>query len=81
MMYNVNNSATQVLCAKQIKENLFVSLLHRDSEILFKKVGRIKSNKLLRFSTASGKRTYCAEYHYDRKRNCNYSFHFSLQNV
>lgn len=32
MMYNVNNSATQVLCAKQIKENLFVSLLHRDGK-------------------------------------------------
>ena len=32
MMYNVNSSATQVLCAKQIKENLFVSLLHRDGK-------------------------------------------------
>lgn len=32
MLYNINNSATQVLCAKQIKENLFVSLLHRDGK-------------------------------------------------
>lgn len=32
MLYNVNNSATQVLAAKQIKENLFVSLLHRDGK-------------------------------------------------
>ena len=29
MVYNLNNSATQVLAAKQIKENIFVSLLHR----------------------------------------------------
>ena len=32
MLYNVNNSATQVLAAKQIKNNLFVSLLHRDGK-------------------------------------------------
>lgn len=32
MLYNINNSATQVLAAKQIKENLFVSLLHRDGK-------------------------------------------------
>jgi hypothetical protein len=32
LIYNVNNSATQVLAAKQIKENLFVSLLHRDGK-------------------------------------------------
>lgn len=32
MIYNVNSSATQVLAAKQIKENLFVSLLHRDGK-------------------------------------------------
>ena len=32
MLYNINNSATNVLAAKQIKENLFVSLLHRDGK-------------------------------------------------
>jgi hypothetical protein len=32
MVYNLNNSATQVLAAKQIKENIFVSLLHRDGK-------------------------------------------------
>lgn len=32
MIYNVNNSATQVLAAKQIKENLFVDLIHRDGK-------------------------------------------------
>lgn len=32
MLYNVNNSATQVLAAKQIKENLFADLLHRDGK-------------------------------------------------
>ena len=30
--YNVNNSATQVLAAKQVKENIFVSLLHRNGK-------------------------------------------------
>jgi hypothetical protein len=32
IVYNVNSSATQVLAAKQIKENLFVGLLHRDGK-------------------------------------------------
>jgi hypothetical protein len=32
MIYNINNSATRVLAAKQIKENLFVSLLHRNGK-------------------------------------------------
>lgn len=32
MLYNINQSATNVLAAKQIKENLFVSLLHRDGK-------------------------------------------------
>lgn len=32
LIYNVNNSATQVLAAKQIKENLFADLLHRDGK-------------------------------------------------
>ncbi len=32
MLYNLNNSATNVLAAKRIKENLFVSLLHRDGK-------------------------------------------------
>lgn len=32
MLYNINNSATNVLAAKQIKENLFVGLLHRDGK-------------------------------------------------
>ena len=32
LIYNVNSSATQVLAAKQIKENLFVGLLHRDGK-------------------------------------------------
>ena len=32
MLYNLNNSATNVLAAKQMKENLFVSLLHRDGK-------------------------------------------------
>ena len=32
LIYNVNSSATQVLAAKQIKENLFADLLHRDGK-------------------------------------------------
>ena len=32
MIYNINSSATQVLAAKQIKENLFVGLIHRDGK-------------------------------------------------
>ena len=32
MVYNVNDSATRVLAAKRIKENIFVSLLHRDGK-------------------------------------------------
>ena len=31
-VYNVNNTATQVLAAKQVKENLFVKLLHRNGK-------------------------------------------------
>lgn len=31
-VYNVNNTATQVLASKQIKENLFVKLLHRNGK-------------------------------------------------
>ena len=30
MVYNVNNTATQVLAAKQIKENIFVDLIHKN---------------------------------------------------
>lgn len=30
MVYNVNDTATQVLAAKQVKENIFVDLLHRN---------------------------------------------------
>ena len=32
MVYNVNNNSTRVLAAKRIKENLFVSLLHRNGK-------------------------------------------------
>lgn len=32
IVYNVNNSATQVLAAKQVKENIFVGLLHRNGK-------------------------------------------------
>ena len=32
LMYSLNNSSTNVLAAKQIKENLFVGLLHRDGK-------------------------------------------------
>lgn len=32
IVYNLNNSAVNVLAAKQIKENLFVGLLHRDGK-------------------------------------------------
>ena len=32
LVYNLNNSATQILAAKQIKENIFVDLLHRDGK-------------------------------------------------
>lgn len=32
MVYNVNDSATQVLAAKQVKENIFVSLIHRNGK-------------------------------------------------
>ena len=31
-VYNVNNTATQVLASKQVKENLFVKLLHRNGK-------------------------------------------------
>lgn len=31
-VYNVNNTATQVLAAKQVKENIFVKLLHRNGK-------------------------------------------------
>lgn len=31
-VYNVNNTATQVLAAKQVKENLFVKLLHKNGK-------------------------------------------------
>lgn len=30
MVYNVNNTATQVLAAKQVKDNIFVDLLHKN---------------------------------------------------
>lgn len=30
MVYNVNDSATQVLAAKQVKENIFMDLVHKD---------------------------------------------------
>lgn len=30
MVYNVNDSATQVLAAKQVKENIFLDLVHKD---------------------------------------------------
>ena len=30
MVYNVNDTATQVLAAKQVKENIFVDLVHKD---------------------------------------------------
>lgn len=32
MTYNVNNTATQVLCAKRIKENIFLNLLHHNGK-------------------------------------------------
>lgn len=32
MVYNVNNTATQVLAAKQVKENIFMELLHRNGK-------------------------------------------------
>lgn len=32
MVYNVNNTATQVLAAKQVKENIFMELLHRNNK-------------------------------------------------
>ena len=30
MVYNVNNTATQVLAAKEVKENIFVDLVHKN---------------------------------------------------
>ena len=30
MVYNVNDTATQVLAAKQVKENIFVNLVHKN---------------------------------------------------
>ena len=30
MVYNVNDTATQVLAAKQVKENIFVDLVHKN---------------------------------------------------
>lgn len=30
MVYNVNDTATQILAAKQVKENIFVDLVHKD---------------------------------------------------
>lgn len=32
MVYNVNNTATQVLAAKQVKENIFVDLIHKNGK-------------------------------------------------
>ena len=32
LVYNVNNTATQVLAAKQVKENIFVNLLHHNGK-------------------------------------------------
>lgn len=32
MTYNVNNTATQVLAAKQVKENIFVDLIHKEGK-------------------------------------------------
>lgn len=32
MVYNVNNTATQVLAAKQVKENIFVDLIHKEGK-------------------------------------------------
>ena len=32
LVYNLNNSATQVLAAKQVKENIFLGLLHRNGK-------------------------------------------------
>lgn len=32
IVYNVNNTATQVLAAKQVKENIFVNLLHHNGK-------------------------------------------------
>jgi hypothetical protein len=29
IVYNVNNTATQVLAAKKVKENIFLDLVHR----------------------------------------------------
>ena len=34
MTYNVNDTATGILAAKQIKENLFVGLLHKNGKAL-----------------------------------------------
>ena len=30
MIYNVNDAATQVLAAKQVKENIYVDLVHKN---------------------------------------------------
>ena len=30
MVYNINDTATQVLAAKQVKENIFVDLVHKN---------------------------------------------------
>lgn len=32
LVYNINNTATQVLAAKQVKENIFVNLLHHNGK-------------------------------------------------
>ncbi len=32
MTYNVNNTATQILAAKQVKENIFMDLIHRNGK-------------------------------------------------
>lgn len=37
MVYNVNNTATQVLAQKQAKENIFVNILHRNGKGVYDK--------------------------------------------
>lgn len=54
-IYNVNDTATQVLAAKQIKENMFVELLHRNGKGVTETVETNASTvRMLKYKPLSG---------------------------
>lgn len=59
MVYNVNDTATQVLAAKQIKENIFVDILHRNGYGVTQQEGtNVSTLRMLKIPpTTAGART------------------------